>query len=221
MPKKQDENAAAAAEAEVPEQDAAQPPPEDVGAESEGHEADVEDVDASNEDAPPPIADPRDLRIELLERRLADTEETLREYIRAHKRSQEDTEAFKQRLLRDQDREVSGAKVKVVQALLEVADDLERSLGAARQGGTAESILSGLELVYRLLNQRMDALGLVRVDPTGETFDPESMEAIGVAPVSEASADGTVIQTLQVGFRVNDVELRPARVQVGQLVNGG
>lgn len=183
-------------------------------------EVDAGDDGQAEEVEPTPVSDPRDLRIELLERRLADTEETLREYIRSYKRSQEDTDAFKQRLLRDQAREVAGAKAKVVQTLLDVADDLERSLEAARQGSTSASLLDGLQLVSRLLNQRMDALGLVRVDPTGETFDPGSMEAIGVVPVTNAEADGTVIQTLQVGFKVDDVELRPARVQVGKLVDG-
>ncbi len=114
---------------------------------------------------------------------------------------------------RDRDDELERAKGKIVASLFDVADNLERSLSA---GGDAASLREGLQLVHRLFHQRLVEMGLQQYDPAGETFDPTSMEAIGMIPVQDAAQDNKVVNTLQTGYRIGNTELRPAIVQVGR-----
>jgi molecular chaperone GrpE len=181
---------------------------------------DTDEVDSSTEadsikEEPPRAPDPRDLRIRLLEKQLTENEERLRDYIKAHKKAQSEFDSLRQRLSRDQEEQLDIAKGKVVERFLDVADNLDRSIQAARSGGTLASLLDGVELVHRMFGQALEELGLVKHDPLGEAFDPMSMEAHGMIPVSDPAQANTVMNTLRPGYRLKSRELRPALVQVG------
>lgn len=160
--------------------------------------------------------DPRDVRIRSLEQLLADREATLHEYIKAHKKAEKETEAFRSRLLRDQEVEVTAARARVVERLLDVFDNLDRTLDAVRHGGSRESLQAGVELVRKQFAERMEEMGLRSFDPAGEPFDPGRMEALAVVPVDDPAKDGRVLATIKPGFRFDGRELRPALVQVGR-----
>ncbi len=220
-----------ATESATESQEAAQDAsPQARGEDSPPHEAEAEgqtetapeardgatDSEGQGEEAPPPPPPREDPRLRALQAEVARKDELLREYIRAHKKAQAEWDAYRARLKRDEEAHVQAARGKAVEVLLDVGDDMERSLGAARQGGTVESLLEGMELVHRRFFRALEELGLEKHDPTGEPFDPETMEAIGVVPVSDAAQDGKVVHTLRVGYRLGDRELRPAVVQVGR-----
>ncbi len=166
-------------------------------------------------EAPPPT-DPRELRIRSLERQLAERDATLREYIRAHKKAEAEFEAFKARMRRDREDDLNAARGRLVERFLDVADNLERSLEATRAGGSLESLRQGVEMVLRQFHQSLEEMGLERYEPTGEPFDPNTMEALGLVPVTDAAQDNRVVLTLKAGFRLGDREIRPALVQVGR-----
>ena len=168
-----------------------------------------------------PSPDLRDMRIQMLERALAERENTLHSYIRAHKKAEAEFEAFKQRLERDRDRELTLARAKLVERLLDLDDNLERTISAAKRG-TAEALpalIQGVEMVHKQFLERLSELGLERVDPTGQTFDPTSMEAFGVVPVDDRDRHDKVVATFRSGYRIGDQEIRPALVQVGRLMS--
>ncbi|MCB9730419.1 MAG: nucleotide exchange factor GrpE [Deltaproteobacteria bacterium] len=209
-------DAGAASEVADSAQEQAQRAAQDAEANPEDASRKGEDGAGEPEGAPEPSTDARTLRIRLLERELAEREQTLHEYIRAHKKAQADLEAFRDRLKRDLDSEIEIGRARVVERLLDVHDNLARTVEAAQGGGSLESLRSGVELVARQFLQRMEEMGLVRVDPTGETFDPNSMEALSVVPVGDPSQDGKVVATVRPGFRLGERELRPASVVVGR-----
>ncbi len=182
---------------------------------SESATVEAEPVEEPKVEAP----DPRDLRIRLLEKQLAESETRLRDYIKAHKKAQAEFAGLRDRLRRDQEEQIDIAKGKVVERFLDVADNLDRSIQAARTGGTLESLLSGVELVHRMFDQALQELGLEKHDPHGETFDPMSMEAHGMIPVTDPSLANKVMNTLRPGYRLKGRELRPALVQVGYHTN--
>ena len=167
----------------------------------------------------PQFIDPRQARIDMLERMLGEREATLHTYIKAHKKAEADFEAFKTRLERDRDREVGAARAKLVVKLLDVEDNLERTLDAAQRTGSIEGLIEGVRMVHRMFRDRLGELGLERVDPVGQTFDPTSMEALGMVPVQDAAQDNTVVLTMRAGYRVGDQEIRPALVQVGRFLS--
>jgi molecular chaperone GrpE len=53
------------------------------------------------------------------------------------------------------------------------------------------------------------------VDPTGERFDPNLHEALSTVAADGAEA-GTVVETMQKGYRLGDQLVRPARVVVAE-----
>ena len=202
----------------------------EASAESDAPEAEIIEGEASDSDAstgaaddasesdddlprPPPPIDFKQRRIDELTKQVAAKDETLRTYIKAHKKAEAEFEAFKERMKRDREEELERAKGKIVGTLFDVADNLERSLSA---GGDATQLREGLVLVHRLFTQRLVEMGLQQYDPAGEVFDPTSMEAIGMIPVSDRRQDNRVVNTLQTGYRIGTTELRPAIVQVGR-----
>jgi len=165
----------------------------------------------------PPPPDYREIRIQTLERALADRETTLHSYIRAHKKAEQDFDAYKARLERDRERELVAAKAKFVERLLDVDDNLERTISAAKQGtGGLNALVTGLDMVHRQFVERLGELGLERVDPIGRPFDPNSMEALGVVAVNDPAKNDTVVLTMRTGYRLGEREIRPALVQVGR-----
>lgn len=199
-------------EPEVPEVEAEVVPTE-VKAEGE--------VQVTEEKAPPkpepPPPDLRDLRIQSLERALADREATLHSYIRAHKKQEAEFDAFRQRLERDREREVDATRGRVLEKLLDIDENLERTVAALDQPhATLEGLAAGARMIRKQFLERLNELGLERVDPVGCEFDPTWMEALGVVAVDDPSKDGKVAITLRAGYRHAERELRPALVQIGK-----
>jgi molecular chaperone GrpE len=197
---------------------------DEATAEAKGAEGTAKSAEGREGETEPPRAPPpdyRELRIQTLERTLAEREATLHSYIRAHKKAEADFEAFRQRLERDRDRELVASRAKLVERLLDVDDNLERTLDAAKRGGqdALAALVQGVEMVHRQFVERLTELGLERVTPTGKPFDPTSMEALGVVPVSDSSQHDTVVMTLRAGYRLGDREIRPALVQVGKCLS--
>jgi|GEM_PF-720175 len=191
----------------------------DAAAEAtDSEEAEAADGDEASEPPPPkkPPEDPRDRRIRELMKLVDEKDELLRDYIKAHKQAQAQWEAYKQRLARDREDEVAAATAKIIEKFLAVSDNMERSLQAAHGTDNVQGLLEGMELVYKGFTQVMTELGLTRVDPVGQPFDPTSMEALGIIPVSDKAQDNTVVNVLQAGFAIGDREIRPALVQVGK-----
>jgi molecular chaperone GrpE (heat shock protein) len=167
-------------------------------------------------EAEAPLTDFRDQRILLLEQALEEREERLQSYIRAHRKAEKDFENFKNRMRANEVSHKNAAQAKVVERMLAVYDNLQRSLDASRSADAFDDLRAGVELVTRDFLQRLEEMGLECFDPIGLPFDPSCMEALGVVPVAEDERNGTVVMTMQPGFRFDNRELRPAKVQVGR-----
>ena len=98
--------------------------------------------------------------------------------------------------------------------LLEVLDDVDRLVVQAEQGAWPEAIRDGLLLVDRKMRKELESVGLERIDPVGQPFNPEEHEAVSVTPPPSAADDHKVSATFQTGYRFKGILVRPARVQV-------
>ena len=78
----------------------------------------------------------------------------------------------------------------------------------------AKTLLEGVNLVERKFWKELEAVGLRRVDQVGVAFDPKVHEAVTTAPAPDPSQDHTVGAVLQAGYKLGDLLIRPARVQV-------
>jgi len=170
----------------------------------------------SSEPPKPPELDYKDRRIIALEESLEERDGTLREYIAAHKAEKANMEAFKSRLLRDQQMELRAAAAKRAEGLIDVLDNLFLSAQGCREGGELDVLIQGVEMVASQFLAALETDGLRRVVPTGEAFDPNTMEAMTTVPVDDEAQDNVVLSTLKPGYWLGDRELRPAMVTVGR-----
>jgi molecular chaperone GrpE len=108
----------------------------------------------------------------------------------------------------DRDRELVGetATARVLADLLPVLDDIDR----ARDHGELEG---GFKAVAESLERVVESFGLERFGRPGDEFDPRIHEALMHDYADDV--DTTIAQTiLQVGYRVGERVIRPARVAV-------
>jgi molecular chaperone GrpE len=168
--------------------------------------------------APEPERDRKPSYVEDLERQLADKTAQLQSVAVEHRRALEEFEQAKLRIRREVARDVERGKRAVVAELLEVLDNLDRAINAAREGDApVDALQRGVELVRDQFLAKLEALGVQRIDALGQVFDSSSHEAISVAPVSDAAQDGRVVAVAKEGYAIGDELLRPASVVVGRM----
>lgn len=108
----------------------------------------------------------------------------------------------------------SRAQADLVRRLLDSLDDLERVSELDPDATTVETVMQGVDLVEQKLRRALEEAGVQAVEPEGEAFDPEIMEAMLSVPAEEPEQDETVAQVLQKGYLFKDHLVRPARVSV-------
>jgi len=127
-----------------------------------------------------------------------------------------DTENMRKRSERDRREAEQYGGSKLARDLLPVYDNLVRALEAVpeEQKETNSALLEGVELTLRELVNIFKKHGIEPITPeVGETFDPQTHQAMFEAPVPGTKA-GEIIQVSASGFMLHDRLLRPAQVGV-------
>lgn len=127
-------------------------------------------------------------------------------------------EATEARLERNARREAEETRGKLVQELLPVLDNLDRTIRAAQTGRSDPALLEGVRLVRHQLEGVLRGYGVERIEALGQRFDPAVHEAIGMIAVDDPQRHGAVVHQAEPGYRMAGRLLRPARVSVGKLV---
>lgn len=125
------------------------------------------------------------------------------EYANYRKRTADNAEIEKQR-----------ATAAAVMGLLPVVDDLDR----AEQHGDLEEG-SAFATIAQKLRGVLERMGLEGFGEKGEAFDPQVHEAIAQVPVP-GTENPTVLDVIERGYRIGNVELRPAKVAVAVGADG-
>ncbi|WP_295011955.1 nucleotide exchange factor GrpE [uncultured Microbacterium sp.] len=136
---------------------------------------------------------------------LADAENTLLVDL---KRLQAEYANYRRRTEEQRSVEISRAKGEAAKGLLPVLDDLDR---AAQHGDLVEG--SPFAAIADKVRAVVERLGVVSYGEKGEDFDPQRHEAIFQQPTPDVEKP-TVLEVVEVGYRLGDVELRPAKVVV-------
>lgn len=98
--------------------------------------------------------------------------------------------------------------------LVDVLDDLQRVAALDLSNTTVEGIMEGIDLVERKFVRVLDDSGAETIDPAGEAFDPEKMEAMMRVPAESEEEDDIVAQVFQKGYTLKGHLVRAARVSV-------
>jgi molecular chaperone GrpE len=128
-------------------------------------------------------------------------------------RLQAEMDNFRKRQQRLADERVTSDRERLLRAFLGVADDLDRALRADRTD--VEGLRQGVDLTHRSLIRVLNQEGAEPIEAVHQTFDPQWHEAVATVPHKEAGVEpDTVVEVVQVGYRLGDRLLRPARVLV-------
>lgn len=134
---------------------------------------------------------------------LEDLRRLTAEYANYRKRTEANAQLEKQRAI-----------AAAVSPLLTVLDDLDR---AEQHGDLVEG--SAFATIAQKIRGTMERLGVESYGEKGEPFDPQLHEAIAQVPVP-GTEQQTVLDVIERGYRVGDVELRPAKVAVAVGADG-
>ena len=129
------------------------------------------------------------------------------------KRVQAEYANYRKRVERDRVAVREMATAQVVGDLLPILDDV----GRAREH---DELNGGLKAVGESLEALVGKLGLEKYGEKDDEFDPNLHEALTLVPVPGITAQ-TVIEVFQPGYRIGERILRPARVVVGDPLEGG
>lgn len=149
------------------------------------------------------------------EKKIAELEEQLEQEKKEYLFLMADFENFRKRTLKEKADLIKNGTESAMRELLPVVDDLERALDAINKGGDLESLKEGVDLIYNKFVKYLESQHVKAIDSTGEDFDTDVHEAVTMFPAPDPSMKGKVIDTTIKGYMINDKVLRHAKVVVG------
>lgn len=143
------------------------------------------------------------------EDKLAKLQEENVELFSRLQRLQADFDNYRKRVKAEKQEWNLQALADLVRELLPVLDNLERARDAE---GTAESLLEGVDLVYKQFLMILEKQGLSKIEACGTQFDPHCHHAIMQVECEEP--ENTVVEEMQKGYRFKDRVIRASMVKV-------
>jgi len=134
--------------------------------------------------------------------------------VRAHA----EIENLKRRHTQELEKAHKYALDKFVGELLTIWDSLELGLQAAQNDeADVASLREGTGLTVKMFGDVMEKFNVERINPEGESFNPEFHQAMSMVPNAEM-APNTVMAVMQKGVSLNGRLIRPAMVVVSQAI---
>jgi len=156
-----------------------------------------------------------------IEDRLAAKDEELRATLTRYRDANAEFEQARARMRRDVAKEVERGTRAILADLLDVVDNLDRAIDAARASAPGTALLQGVEMVRAQFLAKLDGLGVKTIDTTRRAFDPSVHEAATIVPVTDPDQDGLVVGVIRQGYTIGDDVLRPAVVAVAACTTEG
>jgi molecular chaperone GrpE len=150
--------------------------------------------------------------VEELEARLASKDAELRELLSRYRGATEEFDQARARLRKEVTKDVERGRRSLITSFLEVLDNLDRALAAA-DDRAGDPFVRGVSLVRQQFLSTLEGLGVTRVEPTGQAFDPLRHEAVATVAADGVPA-GAVVGVVRPGYLMGDEVLRPAQVAV-------
>ena len=202
--------------------EAAETAEEAIDEEPQADEAEAKDVEAAEDDEATEAAEEGDPDIvaeaeavveeaaaaDALEKAQAEAKEWQDRYLRLHA----EWDTYRRRMGEQREEEKARATEKLMENLLPVLDDFERTVAYADENGE-EGLIDGVKAVQTKLVDALKKGGLEIIDPAGEAYDALEAQAVQMVPDTEAFEE-TVKDVFQKGYKMGRKVLRAAMVTV-------
>lgn len=161
--------------------------------------------------------------VEELEKRLAEKDKEIQEYLSRYREASTGFDESRARLRKETSKEIERGRRAMLVELLDVLDNLDRAIDAAAEavdlGETSQNfqaLLQGILMVQQQFLAKLEGFGIRRIDLEGQRFDPARHEAVTTVPVATPEHDGRIVGIVAHGYAVDEEVLRPAMVAVGK-----
>ncbi len=138
-------------------------------------------------------------------------EEKAAEYEAGWKRAVADLDNYRKDMEKRQIEMIQFLKATHLMKFLEIYDDLVRALKFIED----EKAKQGISEVVNKFKSLMHHEGLSEIEfKEGDDFDPNTAEAVSYE--ENGVGEGKIIETLEVGLKLGDKVIKPAKVRVGK-----
>lgn len=144
-----------------------------------------------------------------LEQLKTDAAESHDRYLRAIA----DFDNFRKRQREETARRVSLAREELLLKVLPIIDNFERAVQAAEAQHSYDSLVEGVSLTLRQMQEMLAREGVRPIEAVGEQFNPELHEAMMRVETDEYP-ENTIVDELERGYTIDGRVLRPSRVRV-------
>ena len=152
--------------------------------------------------------DPKDEKIQELEKLANDNEE---KYLRLYA----EFENYKRRIQNENQINKTYQAQGVLTDILPSIDNIERALQIEGDDESFKSLQKGVQMVHESLLRALKDNGLEEIQAEGQEFDPNLHQAV-VQDDNPDFKSGEITQELQKGYKLKDRVLRPSMVKVNQ-----
>lgn len=168
--------------------------------------------------AQPPVLS----EVDTLNAKIVELENTVNQYKDQLLRKAAEFENYKKRVENDYSNLVRFANEDLIDKLLPVFDDFERSLSVMKNFqcrnnestiADPDSFARGIELIYNKFRRILDLQGVKPLEVVGQPFSPDLHDALLQIP-SKDHPPNTVIQEVEKGYMLHDRVIRHAKVIV-------
>jgi len=129
-----------------------------------------------------------------------------------------DFDNYKKRMSKEKTDLVTYGNEELIKALLNVIDNLERALEHSGTDSSADSIIQGVDLVYRQFISCLEKFGLSRIESSkGAKFDPNYHQAVEHIETDDITP-GLIVYDIIKGYLLKERLLRPSMVAVSKKV---
>ena len=148
-----------------------------------------------------------------LAQKLAEVEKQVEYYKDLLLRKVAEFDNFKKRAEGESGSMLKFARIDIIQSLLPVVDDFERSLKLGKDRRESEAFAKGVELIYQKMMKFLEAQGVKEIDSLGKEFDVHYHDALLQIPRNDIPPH-VVIEVVDKGYTLDDRVLRHAKVVV-------
>ncbi|MFM1651529.1 nucleotide exchange factor GrpE [Brevibacillus sp. B_LB10_24] len=128
-------------------------------------------------------------------------------------RAMADMDNMRRRMRKEQEDLAKYASINLVEAMLPALDNFERALSVDKETLTVDTLLEGVNMIYRQMVQMLEKEGLSPIESVGKPFDLNVHQAV-MQVEDPAFESGVIVEELQKGYLFKDRVIRPAMVKV-------
>lgn len=124
-----------------------------------------------------------------------------------------DFDNYRKRQAQERDNMMKCGTSDTLRKIITALDTFERAKKSVEEISEPKVIKESYEIAIKQLYDALEKCGLEKIETDNKEFDPTLHEAVAQTPTAELP-EHTIVSTAQTGYKMGDIVLRPALVNV-------